>query len=313
MCWTASAYVKKLTAAPDGTPITRSEKMLLFVLADYYNADEHGAWASMEALATDAMLSVRQAQRLCRSLVTRGVLGLEPRIDPLYGQRSNWYTLPTLDKARDDMMSPRVDTEAEEIFSEPCCSSQDLTRGDMVSPLVTTRGDIAMSPPYEPPDLSPLSLPTGESSPQGKPVRPRAAHKAPKKMRKCPEEFVPAQATRDWAAAHCPEVDFDDALAEMREHEFKDGRIDWNRVLRVWIKKELKLYPSYYRQQSRASPLTRAEKRALDDDRTNRELEELALGINTHNSVWAPVERHGERVQSDPRPRPESRLLNGGR
>lgn len=129
MSWAASAYVKTLTTAPDGTKITRSEKMLLFVLADYYNDEQHAAWASIGEVARHALLSVRQAQRLCKALVTCGVLALHTRIDPKHGQLSNLYAFPSLDLTRGDMVSGA---------------------GDMVSGAGDTSmsgaGDIAMSP-----------------------------------------------------------------------------------------------------------------------------------------------------------------------
>lgn len=131
MSWAATAYVKKLTATPDGTKITRSEKMLLFVLADYYNEELKAAWVSMQELAKHALMSERQAQRLCKALSAHGALIPTQRIDPKHGQLSNWYTLPGLDLTRGDMVTPP---------------------GDMVS----GAGDIAMSPnPTEDKDLTP--------------------------------------------------------------------------------------------------------------------------------------------------------------
>ena len=150
MSWAATAYVKKLTATPDGTKITRSEKMLLFVLADYYNEELKAAWVSIGELAKHALMSERQTQRLCKALTDHGALVPTRRIDPKHGQLSNWYTLPGLDLTRGDTMSPA---------------------GDMVS----GAGDIAMSPnPTEDKDLTPC-LPTEDI--------PQPAHRAPQALK----------------------------------------------------------------------------------------------------------------------------------
>jgi hypothetical protein len=87
MSWKATGYVKTL----DG--MTRSEKLILLIISDYYN-EEHGrAWPSVSRLATDAMLTQRQTYRLLESLQRKGFLEIQ-HAGP--GRRSNQYRFPGL-------------------------------------------------------------------------------------------------------------------------------------------------------------------------------------------------------------------------
>lgn len=63
MSWHATAWVKDLQACPDGARLTRGQKLLLFVLADYHNTAQKFAWPSVLTLASEALLSVSQTKR----------------------------------------------------------------------------------------------------------------------------------------------------------------------------------------------------------------------------------------------------------
>ena len=62
--------------------------------------------------------------------------------------------------------------------------------------------------------------------------------RSPKSSRRCPGNYVPSEAVERWAAEEFSEVDFHEALAEMRDHQFKDGRTDWDATLRNWIREK---------------------------------------------------------------------------
>lgn len=127
MSWAATAFVKKLTHKPDGTPITRSEKMLLIMLSDYYNDEEDMAWPSIPELSKQALISQRQAQRLLHFLAKKKVIKLILRQRRNGGTSSNGYRLLGLrDTPPGDMVAP-PDT---------------MTPHDITSP-----GDTMMSPP----------------------------------------------------------------------------------------------------------------------------------------------------------------------
>lgn len=91
MSWTASAYVRQLIEAPNGQSITRSEKLILFVLADYHNTEKESAWPSVRSIARDAMFSARQTRTILRSCERKGIILIEPRKRSDGSATSNTY------------------------------------------------------------------------------------------------------------------------------------------------------------------------------------------------------------------------------
>lgn len=69
LSWRATAYVKSLTEN-----ITPSEKLLLFVLSDYYNDHKQVAWPSIKELASESLMSERNCRRMLTSLEEKGIL-----------------------------------------------------------------------------------------------------------------------------------------------------------------------------------------------------------------------------------------------
>lgn len=96
MSWKASGWAKELTSGANGEVITRSEKLVLLVLADYYNEEEREAHPSVGRIAKEAMMSTRRCQELLRALARKGVVVIEER--PMAGapNRSNLYRFPLL-------------------------------------------------------------------------------------------------------------------------------------------------------------------------------------------------------------------------
>jgi hypothetical protein len=68
MSWHATAWVKDLQQCPDGARLSRGQKLLLFVLADYHNTAVKQAWPSVLTLASESLLSVPQTKRDLRYL-----------------------------------------------------------------------------------------------------------------------------------------------------------------------------------------------------------------------------------------------------
>jgi hypothetical protein len=77
MSWAASAYVKTLCRGAHGEPLTRAEKLLLMVMADYYSDEEGAAWPSATTLAREALLTRESVWRCIRRLTEKGVLAVE--------------------------------------------------------------------------------------------------------------------------------------------------------------------------------------------------------------------------------------------
>jgi hypothetical protein len=91
MSWKATAHIKELTHAPNGEAITRSEKLLLLIIADYYNDEKRCAWASVPTIAKNALLSERRVRQVFQSLTEKRALLAIHR-----SGKSSIYKLPTL-------------------------------------------------------------------------------------------------------------------------------------------------------------------------------------------------------------------------
>jgi hypothetical protein len=90
------AWAKTVTHGPTGDTITRSEKLLLLVVADYHNAETGHAWPSMTRLAREALMSERHARTLTQSLEAKGFIRIERVKRPDGNNFTNRYWLPAL-------------------------------------------------------------------------------------------------------------------------------------------------------------------------------------------------------------------------
>lgn len=71
MSWEASAYVKKLRG------LTRTERVFLFVLADYHSTETNTAWPATTTLVDDCEMSEASVKRARRSLARKGIITTE--------------------------------------------------------------------------------------------------------------------------------------------------------------------------------------------------------------------------------------------
>jgi Helix-turn-helix domain len=97
MSWSATAYVKKLKAAPDGTPLTKGQKLLLFVLADYHNEERGYAWASLTRIATESLLSRSGVIRAIKTLQIKGILHIIRDLNASKTRVTNRYQFHGID------------------------------------------------------------------------------------------------------------------------------------------------------------------------------------------------------------------------
>jgi hypothetical protein len=88
LSWKATAYVKTLGRGQ----VSRSEKLLMFVLADYHNTETRDAWPSVPTLAEEALMSQRQVQYCLRSLENKRLLSVKRVIDG-----TSRYSFPDID------------------------------------------------------------------------------------------------------------------------------------------------------------------------------------------------------------------------
>lgn len=63
MSFKATAIVKELRKALDGTPISRDAKLVYLILADYHNTAKRAAWPSVADLARESLMSERHCYR----------------------------------------------------------------------------------------------------------------------------------------------------------------------------------------------------------------------------------------------------------
>lgn len=93
MSWKATAYVKDLTNG-----ISHTEKLLLFVLADYHNTAKRIAWPSISVLAKESLMSERSAQRILARLESKGLIHrVMPTADQMARHETSLYEFPSLD------------------------------------------------------------------------------------------------------------------------------------------------------------------------------------------------------------------------
>lgn len=86
--------------------------------------------------------------------------------------------------------------------------------------------------PTKPSPTIPCVTHTSENAQSAHVVRTESAKRL--KLRRCPKTFEPAQDHVDLAAQLGIDLAFE--LARMRDHEFKEGRTDWDAVLRNWLR-----------------------------------------------------------------------------
>jgi hypothetical protein len=80
MSWKMTGKVKPLTHGISGEQLLPSEKLILLILADYYNDEQGYAWVSQGRLAKEGLCSVRNLYRLLESLETvHKIVSIEKR------------------------------------------------------------------------------------------------------------------------------------------------------------------------------------------------------------------------------------------
>jgi hypothetical protein len=138
----AVAYVKSLRTTPNGAQITATEKLVLLLLADYFNHSLGFAYPSVATIAADASRSERRVREITRSLEKKGVLQVQLRKNGTNND-TNAYRFPGL-----------VDqsTAAKSRSRSPAKSSTNLLRAVAAKPSTnqgltpTSPGELAAQP-----------------------------------------------------------------------------------------------------------------------------------------------------------------------
>lgn len=96
-------YVKPLTHMPkNGTKLRASQKLLLMILADYYNDQERAAWVGTARLAKESLVSKRTAVYILDALVDGGILAEKSRRASNGATLSKYYRFVELDTVDED-------------------------------------------------------------------------------------------------------------------------------------------------------------------------------------------------------------------
>ena len=108
MSWVATSYVKKLRVAPNGEVITKGEKLVLFVLSDYYHDESGYAWASLSHLAQESLHTRSGVIKTLQALEQKGVLAILRSEDAATKRVTNRYRFPALEAS--DSRTPLVNS-----------------------------------------------------------------------------------------------------------------------------------------------------------------------------------------------------------
>jgi hypothetical protein len=143
MSWRATAYVSALIEN-----LTAREKLLLFVLSDYYNDDKQVAWPSMGVLAKKALVSERHAQRLLASLEEKGFIKRTIR----HGLQTTLYDICALSSGQNGTLSNghgvRLEKEVKRTFNDGQTDILPISTGhSCVTQTVEQYEQLNLSPP----------------------------------------------------------------------------------------------------------------------------------------------------------------------
>jgi hypothetical protein len=219
MSWKATAHIKELTHAPNGEAITSSEKLVLLIIADYFNDEKQCAWASVPTIAKNAVLTDRRVRQIVHSAEKKGLLRITHRTGD-----SNVYELPTLDSlAESEIISPlKSASPTPEILSTPLKPASP-------PPLKPASG----KPQLEPSCIEPSGI---------EPQKPRArAIPKTKDLIPLPEDFSLTDEMCEWATAQCKgkglEIDVGLLTERFKNHALANNRkqVDWQAAWRNWI------------------------------------------------------------------------------
>jgi hypothetical protein len=241
--------------------LPHQEILVLLALADHADHLGRHVRPSLALIAWKTNYSKRQVIRIIQSLETKKLL----RIHRAGGGRgrATEYTLHLENGVRkspfrkDDMVSQFE--EDEQVFMPSGKTKGDMqnsdtmtqfhVKSDMVTPftkrnsdICDRNSDIAMSPQ---PSVDPSERKTNSPSVVSPPYEGSAIDNfeqcfSPTPSKLCPPGFTPDPSIRTWAQKEFPQVDYDEALAAMRDYEFSQPRENWNAVLKTWIRREAK-------------------------------------------------------------------------
>lgn len=131
MSWAATAYVKNIRLSQDGKKITKAQKLVLFVLADYHNEERGDAWASLRRIAEESLHTVSGTIRVIYRLEELGLIRVIRDPNAAKTRIANRYIFAALEMRATDPGSVGLLTVGQHIFPENL-SEESLRKKDKI-------------------------------------------------------------------------------------------------------------------------------------------------------------------------------------
>jgi hypothetical protein len=217
-----------------------SELLTLLAIADYAHDDGTNAYPSIAELSAKTRMTERSMQLILKKLELSKELQIDPKGGP-HGRYLFEIPMEGTKRFRGEKISPEKISGVKRFRGEKSGNSGVKNPVKNAAPSSSPLSD---SPLF----ISPVPDPSFEPS-EGSAVPPPIAAQGkktavhPQGTRRCPPDYVPSAAVRDWGASKYPGINVDDALDAMRDWEFKDAKRDWDATLRTWIRNEAKRAP----------------------------------------------------------------------
>lgn len=127
MSWEAAGFVKKGLQCPDGAPLSRGQKLILFVLADYHDTKKRMAWPSVVTIAEEALTSLAQTKRDLAYLEEHFAI---ERVRDRAGRGANYqYRFVGLDVSVAEVRARLEGAQGEPFFSTHEKGSEEVRKG----------------------------------------------------------------------------------------------------------------------------------------------------------------------------------------
>lgn len=119
----ALAWAKSVRQGVNGEVLTPSQKLALMVLADYSNAERGGiAWPSIETLAADCLVGVRQMHNVLSALERAGLLQINRKVTP-WGGNTYRLLVGAIPAPDEDRELPAAEPEPAKLNATDICTA----------------------------------------------------------------------------------------------------------------------------------------------------------------------------------------------
>ena len=198
--------------------VNASKKAILFCLADHADKFGKNCYPGLELISLESGLSRRAVISNIKEMESSGLIEKIGRPGEGGGRKSNLYHLPI------DVRQPHTagKRQSADDVGQSAASSLRMQSAHGAGQSAHGVGQCAGDAP-EPSDIT-----TSKN---------HQIYKAPKKKkgsRFCPESFQPSQQQIDKLSEKHPQLNLDECLQEMKNHEYRHPKTDWSRAFNTW-------------------------------------------------------------------------------